>query len=227
MEEDKNKNDSITKVISKAILCTIIVSFNLFVVELYYVNIYYGPSSIDKPIIYIYPSEEQEVNVTLLDKDLITCSYPKYKDEWRVLAKPDGELLDLVTGNKLYSLYYESKSKYDFKEEQEGFCVEKKDIANFLEEKLEVLGLNYKEKEEFIVYWLPKLEQHDYVYIRFASSEEIEKNMGLAIEPKPDTLIRVLMTWKGLDKKIEVKEQKLNSVSRTGYTIVEWGGTEI
>lgn len=30
------------------------------------------------------------------------------------------------------------------------------------EEKLEILGLNYKETEEFIVYWLPKLEQNEY-----------------------------------------------------------------
>ena len=35
------------------------------------------------------------------------------------------------------------------------------------------------------------------------------------------------MEYKGLDKKIKVKDQKLPRVERTGYTVVEWGGTEI
>ena len=35
----------------------------------------------------------------------------------------------------------------------EGFVVKGEDSAAFLEEKLEILGLNYKEAEEFIIYW--------------------------------------------------------------------------
>lgn len=49
--------------------------------------------------------------------------------------------------------------------------------------------------------------------------------MPLTIEPKPQTTIRVLMTFKALDKEIKVKEQKLTKVERNGYTIVEWGAT--
>jgi hypothetical protein len=56
--------------------------------------------------------------------------------------------------------------------------------------------------------------------------EEINENMPLSIVPKPDNLIRVVMDFKGLSKDIEVKEQKLVSPSRDGYTVVEWGGTE-
>ena len=191
--------------------------------------IYEGASSTmeKKPIIYIYPEEEQEVKVTLLDKDLLTCSYPKYEKGWDVIAKPNGDLVDLSTGNKLYSLYYESNCKEDYKVKDEGFCVKKEDIVSFLEEKLEILGLNYKEKEEFIVYWLPQLEKYDYVYIRFADENEISKNMGLGIDPKPDTLIRVMMVWKGLNNSMDVKEQELDEVYREGYTVVEWGGAEI
>ena len=51
--------------------------------------------------------------------------------------------------------------------------------------------------------------------------------MKLEINPKPKTLIRVMMVWKGLEEKKEVKEQKLEKVKRKGYTIVEWGGTEL
>ena len=51
--------------------------------------------------------------------------------------------------------------------------------------------------------------------------------MPLEITPEPETLIRVLMGWKKLAKNIEVKEQKLEKVQRTRYTVIEWGGTEI
>ena len=186
-----------------------------------------GVFSIDKPIIYLYPEEETEVSVELPYSDRLIVSYPKYVDRWKVLAKENGDLVDLDTGRNLYSLYYESKSAIDFKVEDEGFVVKGEDSAKFLEEKLAVLGLNEREAEEFIIYWLPKLESNKYNYIRFASEEEINKNMPLEISPKPDTTIRVLMVFKGLDKPIEVEEQKLETTERKGFVAVEWGGTEI
>jgi len=64
------------------------------------------------------------------------------------------------------------------------------------------------------VYWLPKLEKNKYNYIRFASNEEIEENMPLEINPNPDTIIRVMMTFKALDNPIKVEEQKLKTPAR-------------
>ena len=55
----------------------------------------------------------------------------------------------------------------------------------------------------------------------------MEENMPLEIDPEPDTLIRILMTYKGLDEPIEVTEQELETSERTGFVAVEWGGTEI
>lgn len=182
---------------------------------------------IAKPVIYLYPTEETEISVELKNKDKITCSYPKYTEGWKVLAKPNGDLTDLETGKNLYSLYYESEDTNNYKMENEGFVVKGEESAKFLEEKLAILGLNEKEAEEFIIYWLPKLEANKYNYIRFATVEEIESNMQLEITPKPDTSIRILMTFKGLEQPNQVKEQKLKKVERSGYTVVEWGGTEI
>lgn len=51
--------------------------------------------------------------------------------------------------------------------------------------------------------------------------------MPLNVEPNPDTTIRVLMTYKGLKEPIDIKEQKLVTPNREGFTVVEWGGTEI
>ncbi|MEI3400922.1 MAG: hypothetical protein V8R51_00505 [Clostridia bacterium] len=51
--------------------------------------------------------------------------------------------------------------------------------------------------------------------------------MPLELSIEPDTLIRVLMQYKPLDKYMEVKEQELVTPDRNGFTVVEWGGTEI
>ena len=186
--------------------------------------------SIEKPIIYIYPEKEIEVEVKLGRPENLTATYPKYENNqgWKVLAKPNGELTDLKTGRNLYALYWEGKKNKNVDNNfKEGFIVEGENTAEFLEEKLSILGLNERETEEFIIYWLPQMEGNKYNYIRFESKEEINENMPLEVNPKPETLIRVMMEWKGLNEKIEIKEQELEKVQREGYTVVEWGGTSL
>ena len=180
-----------------------------------------------KPIIYLYPEIERDISIKLGFKDNITVSYPKYNDGWKVKAKPDGTLIEYGTNRELYALYYENLNAIDFNIKKDGFVVSKEDVVPFLEEKLEILGLNSKEIQEFIIYWLPILEKNKYNYIRFATNEEIEQNMPLNVEPSPDTIIRVLMTFKGLNEKIDVSEQELVTPIRNGYTVVEWGATII
>lgn len=179
-----------------------------------------------KPVIYLYPEDEEEVTVKLGKKENLTCTYPKYKDGWKVLAKPSGDLIELETGKELYSLYWEGKNnvKHDL---TEGFIVEGENAASFLEDKLEILGLNSREKQEFIIYWLPELEANKLNYIRFETKEQIDEDMPLEITPVPDTIIRIMMVVKKINKPLDVKEQVLTSVERKGFTVVEWGGTRI
>lgn len=186
----------------------------------------YSPSSVseDKPVIYLYPEETIEVSVKLGNAEKITCSYPKYDEKgWKVTAEPSGKLTDLNTGRELYCLYWEGKDT-NKSNINEGFVVKGEDTIKFLEEKLEILGLNQKEAEEFIIYWLPQMEDNKYNYIRFETIEEINNNMPLKITPTPDTVIRINMEWKALDEYIEVEEQILEkALTRTGFTVVEWG----
>jgi len=183
------------------------------------------PNIIYKPIIYLYPENDMDITVGLGYPELLTVDYPSYNNGWKVAASPNGNLR--MNDRNYYALYYESQNKINFEKTDIGFIVESNSVASFLEEKLSILGLNEKESEEFIIYWLPKLQAKDYAYIRFATAQEISENMPLEINPEPDTTIRVLMLWKGLDKSESIVEQELVPVSRSGYTAVEWGGTEI
>lgn len=214
------KSDGWKKVLSIdfAILCILV--FLLFILSVV-------SNFAHKPIIYLYPTEETEVSVTLGKPYLITSSYPKYTNSWDIIASPNGDLKDVENNKNLYALYYENENVVKFKVQEDGFVVKGEEVAEFLEEKLSILGLTDREKEEFIIYWLPKLEVNKYNYIRFATKDEIDINMPLSIDPKPDSVIRVLMTYKKLNRPIKVEEQKLENVERNGFVVVEWGGTEI
>lgn len=180
-----------------------------------------------KPIIYIYPKEKTKVNVKLINSSRLTTTYPKYDDGgWNVIAQPNGMLKDIKTNKNYYGLYYEGNN-HNVTMKKDGFIVKGKDTINFLEEKLEILGLNERESNEFIIYWLPKLEKNKYNYIRFETLEEIEDYMPLEITPKPDTIIRILMDYKPLKEKIKIKKQELTPQKRNGYSVIEWGGSEI
>ena len=181
----------------------------------------------DKPIIYLYPQEEKEITVKLGYPEKLITSYPKYYLKgWRVLAKPNGNLVDVNTGRNLYSLYWEGKGTTNINL-NEGFVIKGEESAKFLEEKLEILGLNERETEEFIIYWLPKLEANKYNFIRFATMQEINEYMPLEFSIEPDSIIRVFMQFKGLNEEITVKEQELQTPKREGFIAVEWGGTEL
>ena len=186
----------------------------------------HSPIYAKKPIIYLYPTEETDISIKLLNNKYLTTTYPKYNSSWEIKAYPNGKLIDKNTGREHYALYWEGKN-YPAKVEKDGFIVKGEETTNFLEEKLKLLGLTEREADEFIIYWLPELEQNKYNYIRFATEKEINNYMPLKITPTPDTIIRILMTYKPLDKKIDIIEQKLNAKNRNGFTAIEWGGSLI
>ena len=186
----------------------------------------YVSPDIDKPIIYLYPITETQVNVKLWTPENLLHTYPKYNSEqwWNVVAQPNGDLEDIDTWRKLYALYWEWKfdNETNF---DEWFVVAWKDTIPFLEEKLSILWLNEREAEEFIVYWLPQMEDNKYNLIRFETIEEQNENMPLNITPTPDTVIRVMMDWKVINEPVEIPEQQLFTPERNGFTVVEWWGS--
>jgi len=177
-----------------------------------------------KPVIYFYPEEEAEVNVELDFNGELTHTYPAYNDGWTVTAKPDGTLTD-ESGREYYCLFWEGVQDVDY-DMSKGFVVAGNETAAFLEEKLAILGLTEKEANEFIIYWLPQMENNAYNLISFQSAVYTD-NAELTISPEPDSVLRVFMAWQPLEEKIEIEEQELTGFERKGFTVVEWGGATI
>lgn len=177
-----------------------------------------------KPVIYLYPESNQTVHVSLDFEGTITHSYPSYpQGGWDVYATQNGTIYD-VNKQEYYALFWEGEANRKFTYKN-GFVIPGNETAKFLEQSLATLGLNRREANEFIMYWLPEMENNRYNLIHF-SSQEYEQMADLKITPQPETIIRVMMVWSPLLEPIEIPQQDLDELGkkRSGFTVVEWGG---
>lgn len=179
-----------------------------------------------KPVIYLYTEKKQDISVKIKFKNGdFTCTYPEYNNGWNVTAYPNGRLINKSDNDEYSYLYWEGEGaiQYDF---SSGFVVKSEDTAKFLKETLSYMGLTPKEYNEFIVYWLPIMQKNEYNLISF-QTDNYEESAKLEISPKPDSMLRVFMAFKEVDENTVVPEQKLETFKRNGFTVIEWGGTEV
>jgi hypothetical protein len=158
----------------------------------------------------------------------LTITYPEIDATTfsrKVIASPNGTLINEADGLEYSYLFREGEMEQDW-EIKEGFVVKNEDTVKFLQEKLAYLGLIPKEYNEFIVYRRPLMKQNEWNVISFLE-DEYTSQAELTITPKPDSMQRVFMVRKGLDEPIAVKEQILKPFERRGFSVIEWGGSEI
>ena len=68
------------------------------------------------------------------------------------------------------------------------------------------------------------MKDSPYYFVTFLGNREMNQIAPLIINPKPDTVIRVLMDFTPLTSPINVKEYEILTQKRNGFTVVEWGG---
>lgn len=189
------------------------------------VKVYFTPGGAEmgKPVIYLYPQETTQVSVNVVPTNGISVSEPAIGRGWNVIANPSGQLFNLANSKSYPYLFWEGFAS-NFRTPSEGFVVAKADVKKLFDEKLAILGMNDKETADFEEYWLPKLSEKPYYFITFVSQADLDKYAPLTVSPKPDSVIRVFFDYKGLDRKTTVVEQKLTPVTRSGFSVIEWGG---
>ena len=181
-----------------------------------------------KPVLYIYGYNDKKVAVTLdIEDGEITSSYPKYENNgWHVTAKADGTLESLDKKTTYPYLYWECTMNdvtFDF---NKGFCFKGAETGEKLDSILKDIGLNDRERTDFITFWLPYMDKNEYNVVSFQTKPYTSK-VKLDISPKPKSVTRVFMAWYGTEDFVKMEEQKFSKCPRDGMYAIEWGGCEV
>lgn len=210
------------------------------------------PGGCGKPVIYLYPEYPTEVSVQFLAPVQLTIDIPKYADFWKIIAYPNGLLSNLkpeftncqeinykkrgseyaegACKDNIYPyLYWEGNAGYkNYPQINEGWIVKKNSLKDFLNDKLTQAGLNEKERNDFINYWLYEMlaKNTPYYRISFLQTDALNSLFPMAVFPQPDTILRIFLDYTPLSEEPSVlpKPQVLNRLTRNGFTLVEWGG---
>lgn len=190
---------------------------------LVYVRNQYAPSyGCAKPVVYLYPATTTSVDVRVGAQ--VKISDPYYPREgWKnVIAEPSGTLT--YQGLKYDSLFWEGPGYGTYPGITSGTVVKHADAVSTIQKQLKQQGLNQKEIADFMLFWSDKIPSKPYVRISWLTTTQMNYLAPLYISPKPDTVIRVFLDMDGYDTPISLPPQKLSSIPRRGFTVVEWGG---
>lgn len=177
-----------------------------------------------KPVVYLYPQKTTEISVKVAPSGGFTKTEPMYDDGWLVQATPESKLSDLKNGGEYPYLFWEGRSSAIYTTPKLGWSVARDGVPTFLDEKLALYGLNKKEIADFKEFWVPRMQDKPYYFVTFVGNSVMDQLAPLMVNPAPDTVIRVLMDYRGFDYPVNVQAPRVTAPARQGFTVVEWGG---
>lgn len=188
----------------------------------------FRPVAVRKPVIYLYPERPTEVRVEVEIDGEFTAVYPAMQGgAWTVAAQPDGALVDRATGRGHRYLFWEGTSAGFTIDPARAHCVAAADSAGFLERACDRFALTAEECGDFVTYWLPELGKHPFNVIQFVDEATYDRYARMRVTPRPDTVVRQFMIFRGSQAPVAVGAPELPQRNRRGFTVVEWGGAEV
>lgn len=185
---------------------------------------YQSMAECGKPVIYLYPEQTTDVNVQVAPNGGFTETIPEYpKGGWNVKAEPNGALTSYDDGQSYPYLFWEGHAS-GFEYPKQGFVFAQHEVESGMKDVLARFGMNETEIADFLEFWLPKMIEKPYVFVTFADQRAFEAAAPLKITPKPDSVLRVFMYFEGLDVPRTVEPLSIRPFTRTGFSVVEWGG---
>ncbi len=186
-----------------------------------------SPVLIDKPVIYLYPEVESNFEIVVKPAGEFTFLYPAYDNGWEGTMSPNGNLK--MNGETYRYLFWESEQIVQniLPSETSGFVVDQANLFTFIEETLTSVGFNSQEKADFITYWVPRMLKYNRIFIAIDQNEKCDQFATLEVNPTPNHLHRFYISWGEYNGDFIPKTPKLSKINRQGFTVLEWGGTEI
>jgi len=175
-----------------------------------------------KPMIYLHPRKPQHYKITLGRSISVSASYPALVDRsWSVEAFPDGSLHD-STGKTYYGLFW-AGDYWRHPHLDSAFVVSQARLPAFLDSILELQGLDYREREECVTFWMEKLAAFPWVRAQFFN-HAFDVTHPIHIEPPVDQFLRICMVFQGLADPVITIPQLISRHAGRGNYAVEWGG---
>lgn len=175
-----------------------------------------------KPNIYLYPTQEQILNVTLSfpSGGRIIASIPDYGKGWMVSVDTNG-----IINNEFEYLFYESDQP-DVWQTNEGWIISAADLEKFFSENMSEYGFAGREIKDFTDYWIPRLKDYKYYEIFPQEKKIIDTVVKLEINETPDAVLRLFYLIRGADSNANSKivaPAGIIPFLRTGFCVTEWG----
>ncbi|MFO0920084.1 MAG: hypothetical protein U0451_00220 [Candidatus Saccharimonadales bacterium] len=189
---------------------------------IYTSNKYAPQGGCAKPVVYLYPTTPTEVSVKVGADVKVSDPHYDPKSGWKVFALPNGQLN--VNGLSYGSLFWEGPGYGKYPAIAAGTVVPSAQAEKTIRSQLFEQGLNSSEAQDFLNYWVSKIPNKPYVRLTWFNTSQVDRLAPLQVSPKPDTIIRVFLDMDGLDKPISIPTQKLSTLERKGFTLIEWGG---
>lgn len=187
----------------------------------------------DKPVIYLYSPDTLEFMIDLEINESIspTFEYPTPTGLFREkgLVSWYGTVVEnqiLIEGKKYPYLFWEGEGA-TIPIIDKGFCVSGDSVVEFLEQKIDEIGLNSTEKTDFITYWAPKMIKNNYNVVHFKFTEDYYDIAEMFVSPEPDAILRMYMYFRPVKESIKILPQSIPTFERKGFTVVEWGGSQL
>ena len=175
---------------------------------------------VKKPNIYIYSKNNIQLTVNLdfpLGGKIIT-SIPEYGTGWNVFVDTTG-----MIDNKYSFLFYESIQP-DIWQKNYGWITKKSELESFFRKNMADFGFRGKEIDDFIDYWIPRLNNYSFYSIYPQTERLIDLVIKLNFSEEPDNLLRLFYVIKGHNQlQDKLIEPTIDNFKREGCYITEWG----
>ncbi|KAG9084866.1 hypothetical protein FS749_004893 [Ceratobasidium sp. UAMH 11750] len=192
---------------------------------------------------------------------------------WTVDAKPDGTLFDYGSQREVSYLFWEARTNpveppspipsqpsspsqrsstfFDPARPEitpaDSVLLPFDKVTGYIDDALISLGLHSEARTSFITYWLPALQRHSYVALRFLPQNEYEAAASMSVTPIPDVTTRVFMLFRGVkENELETWAEAHARGARNAsiwydvvgvdlarardaslFRVLEWGGMEV
>lgn len=197
-------------------------------------NLYEGRiTGLGKPVIYVYDKYNRDNEVTLITKGQFTFLDPYFNQKmWWNFQTHDGKVI--VEGQSFDYLRYKVTVK-NYSYNTQWWIIDGIQAKKFFTDKLTVMGLTSKEKNDFLDYRVSKYEVGKQYFVSFKFNEQLDPYVQLQFKIKPNAQFRVLMETTELNNDTLPIFQKwalaysddtlLKTFKRSGeLDVLEWWG---